>query len=502
VITISALGNLGRLGNSLFQIASITGIADKLNTSAVFPKWRYEYAFKNPLPKTNALINTTPILEPNFTYDEAFINSLKPDEINNLHGWFQTEKYWSHCKEKVLEQFEFSDTIINKVSFRFKTALAGKNVAISIRRGDFVNNPNYFQLLISYYLNAYYTHFKGYNAIIFSDDIEYCKTHFKAIPGIYYADLSDIEQLCLMSLCDNHIISNSTFSWWGAYLSFSQKVIRPEKNFAGDLAKNNSEKDYWPKGWQVFKDYQIDLSDTTFIIPVHYDHSDRRQNLHLTLAFLNTHFNTNILIGEQGGNHFEELEDYAEYFQFKYKEFHRTRMINEMVKMAKTPIVINWDADNLCTPAQIVEAVNSIRDGADISYPFDGTVYRVPRIFFNKAVESLDVTSIPTKSCVAKQSSVGHAIVMNKESFIKAGMENENFISWTPEDSERFNRYKILGLTVQRIPGAIYHMDHYCGVNSSAKNPFFKDGEAEYMNVVRKNKQQLQEYIKTWTWTQ
>ena len=86
---------------------------------------------------------------------------------------------------------------------------------------------------------------------------------------------------------------------------------------AGQLAKENSEKDYWPKEWKIFNDYQIDLSDTTFIIPVFYDHNDRMQNIMLTLAFLNTHFKTNIIIGEQGGNEFEYLKDYADYVKFE-----------------------------------------------------------------------------------------------------------------------------------------------------------------------------------------
>jgi predicted glycosyltransferase involved in capsule biosynthesis len=89
---------------------------------------------------------------------------------------------------------------------------------------------------------------------------------------------------------------------------------------------------------------------------------------------------------------------------------------------------------------------------------------------------------------------------MNKKSFIRAGMENENFISWGPEDSERFNRYHILGLTVQRIPGAMYHMDHYVGENSSPKNEHFKANEKEFLNVVTRNKNKLEEYINSWDW--
>lgn len=498
MITFSHLGMLGRLGNQMFQVASVIGISDKLNTQALFPYWKYDKYFKHRLNRFN---NTATIKkqEKSYHYDESFINELQADKDYDLFGFFQSEKYWN--KETILKQFEFDDTLKETVYKLYKSALDKAHVAISVRRGDFVNNPNYFQLPITYYLNAYVEHFGAeYNVLVFSDDIDYCKTHFRALPNVHYADLNDIEQLCLMSLCKNHIISNSTFSWWGAYLSQSDNVYRPEKNLAGDLARNNSEKDYWPKEWKIFKDYQIDLSDTTFVIPVYYDHNDRMQNIMLTLAFLNTNFKTNILIGEQGGSEFEQLQSYADYVRFDYKEFHRTKMINELAKMAGTPIVVNWDCDNICTPAQIYEAVNAIRTGADISYPFDGTVQRVPRFQFKRVAETLDVFSLDEKLCSRKSSSVGHAVVMNKKSFIDAGMENENFISWGPEDSERYNRYNILGLKVQRIKGAVYHMDHYVGENSSNKNRFFKENEREFLKVATKNKAQLKEYIKTWDW--
>jgi hypothetical protein len=498
VITFSHLGSLGRLGNQMFQVASVTGIAEKMGTKAVFPHWRYSQYFKGEVTKY-ILNNTYKIPETVYHYNEA-LHLLPNDKDYDLYGFFQSEKYWN--KETILKQFAFDDAFVTDIKKEFAKALSKPHVAISVRRGDFVNNPNYFQLPITYYLNAYYKHFGAeYNVIIFSDDLEWCKTHFRALPNVYYAaHLSDIEQLCLMSLCENHIISNSTFSWWGAYLSQSENVYRPEKNLAGKLAKENSEKDYWPKEWKVFKDYKIDLTDTTFIIPVFYDHLDRKLNLMLTLNFLLQNFNTNIVIGEWGGNEFESFKEYADYIKFDLPVFHRTKMINDMAKKATTPIIVNWDCDNMCAPAQVSEAVNKIRQGVDIAYPFDGTVQRTPRFCLKDVSDTLDVFSISEKHCQRKQSSVGHAVVMNKKSFIKAGMENENFISWGPEDSERYNRYNILGLSVQRIAGAMYHMDHHVGENSSPNNKFFKANEKEFLNVATRNRSQLEDLINSWEW--
>ena len=167
-ITANCIGTLGRLGNSLFQIASCIGIADTLKTDVIFPQWKYSRYFKHPLP--TGFITSEKINETNFHYDEQLINSLNPGKDYNLYGYFQSEKYWLHCKEKVLQQFTFNDETKLKVKHRFKMPLGRPHVAISVRRGDFVNNSNYFQLPITYYLNAYYKYFEGYNIIICSDD--------------------------------------------------------------------------------------------------------------------------------------------------------------------------------------------------------------------------------------------------------------------------------------------------------------------------------------------
>ena len=104
-----------------------------------------------------------------------------------------------------------------------KGIIFGKpTIAISIRRGDYVGNPNYRLLPITYYILAMFENFpnwRDHNIVIFSDDIPYCKVHWDCIPNVYFSENnSDIEDLCLMTLCDDFIIANSSFSWWGAYL--------------------------------------------------------------------------------------------------------------------------------------------------------------------------------------------------------------------------------------------------------------------------------------------
>lgn len=500
MITYSALGSVGRLGNHLFQIASVIGIAEELKTEAGFPSWKYEPYFEKPLPHY-FFPNVTQLKESSYHHDTSFLNGIDPKKNYDIWGYLQSERYWKNSGEKVRQQFAFKPEFKETIRKRYEKIFEKPTLAISVRRGDFVNNSNYYQIPLTYYLYAYYQHFgSDYNVIVFSDDFKYCKFHFKAIPNVVFADdLKDIEQLCLMSMCENHIISNSTFSWWGAYLSGSKNVIRPVKNLAGELEKTSDEKDYWLKEWKVFEPGRYDLTNVTFVIPVYHDHEHRRQNLLLAVAFLLRHFKTNIIIGEQGGGEYQFLQSWCDYLQFSYKEWHRTRMINKMCLLAKTNIVVNWDCDNMLSPVQIIEAAKAIANGADIVYPFDGNVYRVPRYLFGKVVKSLDAFDIDTNQCRhPTDSSVGHGLFMNKESFIAAGMENENFISWGPEDSERYDRFNILGLKVQRIKGAIYHMDHYIGETSSSTNQFFATNRDEHNKVKLMDKPELESYIKTW----
>lgn len=248
MISFSKLGSreCGRLGNNLWQIASTIGIAEHFGVGADFPEWKYSQYFANALPYETGY--APHVKEKHFHYDLSQFS-----EHCDIEGWLQSEKYFEHCKEKVKEQLRFN--------FDFKKQLAIKHqyyarptIAISIRRGDYVNNPTYALLPETYYIGALLKHFpdfENYNIVIFSDDMVYSRAHFECLPNIFFAEGTDIEQLCLMSMCDNCIISNSTFSWWGAWLS-GGKVIRPNYHFGYYYGKVNSAKDYYPARWITY----------------------------------------------------------------------------------------------------------------------------------------------------------------------------------------------------------------------------------------------------------
>lgn len=226
---------------------------------------------------------------------------------------------------------------------------------------------------------------------------------------------------------------------------------------------------------------KIDLADCTFMIPYKYDHPDRAENLELCRDYLTKHFDTNTIVQEQTGL------------------FHRTKMINKMAVKAKTPIIINYDCDVFIDPLQINVAVNMVRRGYDMVFPYDGRFARVPREWYPKLKRTLDVSIFGNKQFIGmgaqSQPKVGGCIVHNKRTFMEAGGENEKFISWGHEDRERYHRFKTLGYKVDRVAGVLYHLDHHMSIDSSPENPYYCDNAKEYKAVKNMNKEQLKQYV-------
>lgn len=511
MITFSRLGNYGRLGNCLFQVAAMFGFAEKHNTEMALPEWEYKDYFQN-LPNLPGGKKGKEIKEPAFHFTPDFWDSLDWSKDMDFLGYFQSEKYFP---SNVRELFAFHPYLIEMCRREFEQAFEKETIAIHVRRGDYVSNPNYVQLPPTYYILALETHFPNYrdcNLIFFSDDPDYCKLHFQCLPNAFFSDnFIDIADLCLMSQCDNFIIANSSFSFWGAWLGEKKgtKVVRTAHHFAGKLA-NNSISDLYPERWIEFdhEGKRIDLRDVTFTIPVSYDHSDRKENLELCLAFLLTHFDTNIVVGEQGGKHFEYLKQYCQYRHFEgMQNFHRTKMLNDMARDATTPFVANYDCDVFFAPMAILETVHRLRNGCDVVSPFSGAFAGVPRqTWLNRLQSGLDVGIFGKTKFTGRgidpnaADAVGGAIFVNKESFWKVGGENERFVSYGPEDAERFHRFKKLGLRVERVEGYLYHIEHWRGADSGNQHRYFQANEKEWQKVKAMSKAELEKYVSTWEW--
>ena len=269
MITYSKIGKKGNLGNQLFQIASTIGLATTCNFDYGFLEWKYQCYFKNKLPSMNCDAREMTVSEEQF-YNYHDWNFEKGNY--DLSGWLQTEKYFDVALTKYY--FQFKDDLIQSIKEKYINAFDKKTILISIRRGDFVNHPDYFQTSIKYYLNSlekFFPDWESKNLIILSDDINYCKFHFSFLENVFFGeDLIAVEQLCLGSLCDDFIIGNSTFSWWSAWLGEKEesKIIRPFKNFIGAKSLEHNDKDYFPERWIRYNhlNNKINLGDIVFCV--------------------------------------------------------------------------------------------------------------------------------------------------------------------------------------------------------------------------------------------
>ncbi|KIC03391.1 hypothetical protein OA88_03165 [Flavobacterium sp. JRM] len=259
MITFSKLGNKGNLGNQLFQIASTIGIAEKYGHDYFFPNWNYSKYFKHKFPIFAKDESFEIVKEEDYKYYDWNLG------VNNydIEGWLQSEKYFSSDKIKEYFKFEtFSHDLDSKYNFLFSR----KTILVSIRRGDFVRHPYYYQLSHLFYFKGIINNFPDWqerNIIFTSDDIAYCKYHYSFLKNsFFFEDLSAIEQLALGSKCEDFVISNSTFSWWMAWLGEKEgsKIIRPIQNFRGEFAKKNNDDDYFPERWIRFDEKKIRLN--------------------------------------------------------------------------------------------------------------------------------------------------------------------------------------------------------------------------------------------------
>ena len=264
MITFSKLGKKGNLGNQLFQIAATIGIAKKNNHDFCFLEWKFADYFENKLPN-NKHENFEHFKENQFHFDEIFLNTNKNYD---LEGWFQSEKYFDI--DSVKHFFAFKKVEVSKIKKIYEVFFQKQTILISIRRGDFVDHLDYFQLPINYYINALIDNFANWqdcNILVLSDDIKYCKFHFSCLDNVFFGnEFSGIEQLILGHLCDHFIISNSTFSWWCTWLGEKKhsKIIRPLKNFTDQKNLISNDKDFFPERWILYNhlDKKIDLKNT------------------------------------------------------------------------------------------------------------------------------------------------------------------------------------------------------------------------------------------------
>lgn len=264
MLSFNNLGNLGRLANQMFQYASLKGIATNLGYDFCIPPKDVFGNMDNNVRNSDvtiydcfglsevkkSTIRNPLVQESGFHFDENIFNNC-PDNVD-LFGYFQSEKYFKHIESDIRKDFTFNENLLEICNFFVEENFSDTDIiSLHIRRGDYVSNPNHPVQTLDYYKEAL-GKMPDLPVIVFSDDHEWCKQQDLFSSDRFYVseENSTDADLCLMSLCDYHIIANSSYSWWGAWLAKSEKVIAPKNWFGGDCV-NKETKDMYCEGWEV-----------------------------------------------------------------------------------------------------------------------------------------------------------------------------------------------------------------------------------------------------------
>jgi hypothetical protein len=259
----------GGLGNMMFQIAAAKSISLSKKTDYSFPNLHSHINYltlENIYnPKVNYCLEylSLPFLKnantsqsflsvKTVTYPFHFEDIIIPTSNVRIDGFFQSEKYFKNHEKEILELFLPDEKILEGIGKKYSELLNKKTTSIHIRRGDYIkNSTHHFVQDMDYFNQAMsIVDSETDKYLIFSDDIEWCKEKFRGDKFTFIENEKDYNELYLMSMCNNNIISNSSFSWWGAWLNqnHSKTIIGP-KNWFGPSLQNLKTDDIIPNKW-------------------------------------------------------------------------------------------------------------------------------------------------------------------------------------------------------------------------------------------------------------
>ena len=239
------------LGN--FRLTSLPA-----KISQVFPQWLMT-PYSSLVTLNNwgcklGLVQTQIICQRSFNFEP--ISRLKTDR-SLMTGYWQSELFFKSHAKTISKEFTFIKPLSVDNSKFMQRSQDRTLVSVHIRRGDYLSASNLNQRAIcdlDYYLQAAQlikqkiTH---PTFVIFSDDLSWCKQNIHLGKNQIFVDWNQadsVQDLQLMTRCQHHIIVNSTFSWWGAWLNPSQKkIVVSPKIWLNNPALNTT--DVIPKTW-------------------------------------------------------------------------------------------------------------------------------------------------------------------------------------------------------------------------------------------------------------
>ena len=242
----------GGLGNQLFQIATAYALARTHGTECAFDftapvvhQGRSAINYRDSLYK--GLAELPRGWRPRATYKER-TTEYRPITFMNgmaISGYFQSEMYFREYRDELKRMF-LDEEIVDMLRCNY-SQLFRDSVSLHVRRGDYLKFSDCYAPLAEVYYQKAIEYLDGKhrisNIFVFSDDIRWCKDRLSDGRGIFIDGQPDHHDLLMMTLCSHHIIANSSFSWWGAWLG-SGNVIAPSKWWL-----KHNDKDVIPETW-------------------------------------------------------------------------------------------------------------------------------------------------------------------------------------------------------------------------------------------------------------
>ena len=248
---------MGGLGNQLFQIAKAKAEGLKNNLDVFFrtnafipmegnqPKKYINNIYRN----INFDDTKKPIVRMNEKTFSYYENNTIYNESTEFYGYYQSSKNFLNFRNEIKSLFLPTNEFKEKLKNLYPLIFEENSIAIHIRRGDYLKIPTILPVIDKCYFDNCLEQIKYSHIFIFSNDKEWVQENMSYDNSSIIYNLEDYEELWAMSLCNHNIISNSSFSWWAAYLNENnnQKVFCPSLWFG-----NNGEKNYldiYEDGW-------------------------------------------------------------------------------------------------------------------------------------------------------------------------------------------------------------------------------------------------------------
>lgn len=247
------------LGNQMFQIAAAYSLALENNDSCAFDfnkcstleqgyaSNRYKDNLFSKINTTNNFLSAKIYFEKKFSYDKIpYSNNLLID------GFFQSENYFANNKKEIIDLFTIDEDYINIIKELLPIFDKPDKpiTSVSIRRGDYLTKSKYHNILPFDYYNQAIKYVGDSYFVFISDDMNWVKNNFN--DKNYYFPLfkNELLDFILITMCDNNIIANSTFSWWGSYLNKKNPLVIAPKNWFGPDGPKDTQ-DLYLKNWLV-----------------------------------------------------------------------------------------------------------------------------------------------------------------------------------------------------------------------------------------------------------